>query len=249
MYDSRTTIFSPEGHLYQVHYAMEAINQAQSAIGIRSEEGIVLAAAKGSDSKLLDIRSSTEKMYKIDDHIAVAVAGITADANTLLNFARLEAQRYFYQYQEPIPIEQLLMRVADLKQLYTQSGGLRPFGVSFLFAGWDEHHGFQLFQSDPSGNYGGWRASAIGANHQAADSILKDEYKQDFTLRQALIMAIKVLSTTMDTTEPAVDKVELSTVSHVNGEVVYHVLTTEEVQSLLTEAEPWLKQQEAEQEN
>jgi 20S proteasome subunit alpha 3 len=228
---------------------MEAINQAQSAIGIRSEEGIVLAAAKGSDSKLLDIRSSTEKMYKIDDHIAVAVAGITADANTLLNFARLEAQRYFYQYQEPIPIEQLLMRVADLKQLYTQSGGLRPFGVSFLFAGWDEHHGFQLFQSDPSGNYGGWRASAIGANHQAADSILKDEYKQDFTLRQALIMAIKVLSKTMDTTEPAVDKVELSTVSHVNGEVVYHVLTTEEVQSLLTEAEPWLKQQEAEQEN
>jgi 20S proteasome subunit alpha 3 len=211
--------------------------------------GIVLAAAKGSDSKLLDIRSSTEKMYKIDDHIAVAVAGITADANTLLNFARLEAQRYFYQYQEPIPIEQLLMRVADLKQLYTQSGGLRPFGVSFLFAGWDEHHGFQLFQSDPSGNYGGWRASAIGANHQAADSILKDEYKQDFTLRQALIMAIKVLSKTMDTTEPAVDKVELSTVSHVNGEVVYHVLTTEEVQSLLTEAEPWLKQQEAEQEN
>jgi 20S proteasome subunit alpha 3 len=227
---------------------MEAINQAQSAIGIASLEGIVLAAAKGSDSKLLDVRSTTEKMYKIDDHVAVAVAGITADAYTLLNFARLEAQRYYYQYQEPIPIEQLLMRLCDLKQSYTQFGGLRPFGVSFLFAGWDETNGFQLYQSDPSGNYGGWRAAAIGANNQAGDSILKDEYKADCNLHDALIMAIKVLSKTMDTTEPAADKIELSTVRRVDGEVVYHILTKDEVQALLTEVDPWLKQQEAESE-
>ncbi len=96
----------------------------------------------------------------------MAVAGITADANILINHARLEGQKYQLQYQEPIPIEQLVVRLCDMKQGYTQYGGLRPFGVSFLFAGWDEHFGFQLYQSDPSGNYGGWKAAAIGANNQ-----------------------------------------------------------------------------------
>jgi len=140
------------------------------------------------------------------------------------------------------------MRLCDLKQLYTQSGGMRPFGVSFLFAGWDEHRGFQLYQSDPSGNYGGWMAQAIGANHVAAESILKDEYKESFSLREAQVLAIKVLSKTMDTTDPTADKVEFSTVTLVDGQVVFHVLTNEEVQSLLVEAEAWLKQQEAESE-
>jgi 20S proteasome subunit alpha 3 len=155
-YDSRTTIFSPEGRLYQVEYAMEAISQAGAAIGILAKNGVVLAAEKRITSKLLDIRKSTEKMYKIDDHISCAVAGITADANILINYARQAAQKYFYTYQEPIPIEQLLQQICDLKQGYTQFGGLRPFGVSFLFAGWDSQFGFQLYQSDPSGNYGGW---------------------------------------------------------------------------------------------
>jgi 20S proteasome subunit alpha 3 len=123
---------------------MEAISQAGSAVGILAKEGVVLAAEKRITSKLLDIRRLTEKMYKIDDHVACAVAGITADANILINYARLAAQRYAYAYQEPIPIEQLLQIVCDLKQGYTQYGGLRPFGVSFLYAGWDEHFGFQV---------------------------------------------------------------------------------------------------------
>ena len=84
--------------------------------------------------------------------------------------------------------------MCDLKQGYTQYGGLRPFGVSFLFAGWDEHHGFQLYQSDPSGNYGGWKAKAIGANNQAAQSILQSDYKDGETnLKEAMMLAIKVL--------------------------------------------------------
>ena len=227
---------------------MEAIGQAGSAVGIRVGEGIVLAAENRLESKLLDIRKNSDKMYKVDDHCAVAVAGISADANTLLNFSRLEAQRYFYQYQEPIPIELLITKLCDLKQSYTQFGGLRPFGVSFLFGGWDEQNGFQLFQTDPSGNYGGWQASAIGANHTRANSLLKDEYKDSYSLREAQILALKVLSKTMETTELVASKVELSTVSKVDGEVVFHVLTTEEVESLLLEAEPWLKQQEAESE-
>jgi len=238
-YDSRTTIFSPEGRLYQVEYAMEAISKAGSAVGILSNEGVVLAAEKRITSKLLDIRKSTEKTYKIDDHVATAVAGITSDANILIERARLTAQRYSYVYQEPIPIEQLLLQVCDLKQSYTQYGGLRPFGVSFLFAGYDDHHGFQLYQSDPSGNYGGWYATAIGSNNPAAQSILKSDYKQgEMTLDDALLLAVKVLNKTMDTTSPSPEKLEFSTITRNDrGEVVYHVYSKEELEALLKKAD------------
>lgn len=234
-YDSRTTIFSPQGRLYQVEYAMEAISLAGAAVGILAKDGIVLAAEKRITSKLLDIRKSTEKMYKIDDHIACAVAGITADANILLNYARQIAQSYFYTYQEPIPLEQLLQQVCDLKHTYTQYGGQRPFGVSFLFAGWDDHHGFQLYQSDPSGNYGGWKATAIGANNGPAQSILKQEYKIGETeLKDAMHLAIKVLSKTMDTTTPSPEKIEFATVTRdADGNVIYKVFSKAELEALL----------------
>lgn len=208
-----------------------------------------MAAEKRITSKLLDIRKSTEKMYKVDDHVACAVAGITADANILINYARQAAQRYFYAYQEPMPLEQLLQTICDLKQSYTQFGGLRPFGVSFLFAGWDEHFGFQLYQSDPSGNYGGWKAKAIGANHQSAQSILKTDYKtvEETSMEDALMMAVKVLSKTMDTTSPTPEKMEFSTVTRnpQTGQIVYHVLTKTELEELLQRAEKMLKEEAA----
>eukprot|EP00002_Diphylleia_rotans_P015234 TRINITY_DN2952_c0_g1_i4.p1 TRINITY_DN2952_c0_g1~~TRINITY_DN2952_c0_g1_i4.p1 ORF type:complete len:211 (-),score=44.44 TRINITY_DN2952_c0_g1_i4:137-769(-) len=204
-YDSRTTIFSPEGRLYQVEYAMEAIGHAGACIGILSQEGVVLASEKKITSKLLE-PTKTEKMYRLDDHIACAVAGITSDANILINYARLASQRYLLTYQEPMPLEQLVQSVCDRKHGYTQYGGLRPFGVSFLYAGWDQHYGFQLLESDPSGNYGGWKAAAIGANNSSAQSILKSEYKEGMTLKEALSLAIKVMSKTMDSTTLSTEK-------------------------------------------
>jgi len=188
------------GRLYQVEYAMEAISKAWAAIGILATDGVVLAAEKRVSSKLLEPGLKSEKMYKIDDHIACGVAGITADANILINYARLCAQRYTYQYQEPQPIEQLVQGVCDLKQGYTQYGGLRPFGVSFLYAGWDKHFGFQLYHSDPSGNYAGWKGTAIGGNNTSAQSILKQEYKDNLDTKQVLALAVKVLRKTMDST-------------------------------------------------
>jgi len=208
-YDSRTTIFSPEGRLYQVEYAMEAISHAGAALGILSEDGIVLAAEKKIQTKLLEPAKSSEKMYLLDDHIACAVAGITADANILINQARLIAQRYLFTYQEIIPVENLVQQVCDMKQGYTQYGGLRPFGVSFLYAGWDKLYGYQLYMSDPSGNYGGWKASAIGGNNAAAQSILRAEWKPEFKLRDALKLAIKVMSKTMDSTTLNAEKLDI----------------------------------------
>jgi 20S proteasome subunit alpha 3 len=128
------------------------------------------------------------------------VAGITADANILVNWTRTSAQKYLFAYNEDIPVEQLVQRLCDLKQGYTQYGGLRPFGVSFIFAGYDEHFGFQLYHSDPSGNYGGWKATCIGANNASAQSILKQDYKESIDLEEAKALAIKVLSKTMDST-------------------------------------------------
>jgi len=236
-YDSRTTTFSPEGSLYQVHYAMEAIGKAGSAVGILTSEGCILTAEKRITSKLLDIRDNTEKMFKIDDHVACAVAGITADANTLINYARLEAQRYRYAYQEPIPIEQLLQRICDLKQGYTQYGGLRPFGVAFIFAGWDRHFGYQLYKSDPSGNYGGWKAAAIGANSESAESVLKSDYKVgEVDFKTGMKLAVKVMNKTMDTNTPSPEKLEFATISRgKDGKIIYHTFPKAEIEGLLKE--------------
>merc|ERR1712139_733213 len=179
----------------------------------QAADGVVLAAEKKTTSKLLESDKTSEKMYMVDNNIACAVAGIRADANILINQARLNAQRHLFKYDEPIPVEQLIQQICDLKQGYTQFGGQRPFGVSFLFAGHGKNFGYQLYQSDPSGNYGGWKATAIGANNSNAQSILKMDYKEDMDLDAALLLAIKVLSKTMDSTQLTPDKLEFTTLS------------------------------------
>lgn len=131
---------------------------------------------------------------------------MTADANILVNYARQAAQRYLLTYNEDIPCEQLVRRVCDLKQGYTQHGGLRPFGVSFIYAGWDPRREFQLYLSNPSGNYGGWKATSAGANNASAQSLLKQDYQEDCTLKEACGMAVKVLSKTMDSTKLSSEK-------------------------------------------
>lgn len=139
-----------------------------------------------------------------------AVAGMNADANILINYARQAAQRYLLTYNEDIPCEQLVRRLCDLKQGYTQHGGLRPFGVSFIYAGWDPQRQFQLYLSNPSGNYGGWKATSAGANNASASSLLKQDYKEDCTLEEACGTAVKVLSKTMDSTKLSSEKSKLS---------------------------------------
>lgn len=209
---------------------------------------------------------SSEKTYKISQHIACNVAGLTADANILIDQARLRAGRYEYQYCEPIPVEQLVELVCNYKQAYTQYGGLRPFGVAFLFAGYDEHYGFQLYQSDPSGNYSGWKATVIGSNNQAGKSLLKNEYGSSSSssssssseeaekegemkvegvteeismpdIKGALRLAVKVLNKTMDATASSSDKMELYVMSLENGQVVHKILNKDEAQKVIDEVE------------
>ena len=144
--------------------------------------------------------------FSVSSNMICAVAGMTADANILINYARQAAQRYLLTYNEDIPCEQLVRRLCDLKQGYTQHGGLRPFGVTFIYAGWDPQRQFQLYNSNPSGNYGGWKATSAGANNASAQSLLKQDYKEDCDLKEACGMAVKVLSKTMDSTKLSSEK-------------------------------------------
>jgi len=237
-YDSRTTIFSPEGRLYQVEYAMEAIGQSGLAVGVLTREGVVLAAEKRMSSKLLDTGKAAEKMFKIDDHIACAAAGITSDANILINYCRVSSQQYLFRYDEPVPMENLLMTLCDTKQGYTQYGGQRPFGVSFLFGGWDSQFGFQLYESSPSGNYAGWKAQAIGKNSKAAQSILKTDYTDEITLQAAQQLVVKVMAKSLDTTALSAEKMEFATVTRsADGQVIYHVMEDTEIDKVIADTE------------
>ncbi|AAW44007.1 hypothetical protein CNBF2840 [Cryptococcus deneoformans B-3501A] len=229
-YDSRTTIFSPEGRLYQVEYAMEAISHAGTVLAVLSKEGIAMAAEKKVTGKLLDLSLTPgagvggegteawmggggEKIFLLNNNILAGLAGITSDANSLVNFARNSAQRHLFSYDEDIPVEMLVQRLCDMKQGYTQFGGLRPFGVALLFVGWDPLYGFQLYQSDPSGNYSGWKATSIGANHSSATSLLKQDYKEDLSLEDAKGLCLKVMSKTMDSTKLSSEKLEFATMT------------------------------------
>ncbi|XP_022905737.1 proteasome subunit alpha type-4 [Onthophagus taurus] len=237
-YDTRTTIFSPEGRLYQVEYAMEAISHAGTCLGILANDGILLAAERRNTNKLLDEVFSSEKIYKLNEDMVCSVAGITSDANVLTNELRLIGQRYLFQYGESIPCEQLVSWLCDVKQAYTQYGGKRPFGVSILYMGWDKHYGYQLYQSDPSGNYSGWKATCIGNNSSAAVSSLKQEYKEgDMTLKDAKSLAIKVLSKTLDMTKLTSEKIEMATLKRDDNKTVIHILTSKEVEQLISEHE------------
>lgn len=246
-YDSSTTTFSPEGRLHQVEYAIEAINNAGTCVGILAKDGVVLASEKKITSKLLAPAKTSEKTYKLSHHATCTVAGLTSDANILIDQARLRAGRYAFQYQEPIPIEQLVEYVCNTKQAYTQYGSLRPFGVAFLFAGYDVNHGFQLYQSDPSGNYSGWMATVIGANNQAGKSLLKSQYKDGSSddeemldVQEALRLAVKVLNKTMDATSLSPEKLELFVLSLDDSDKTscsHRILTSDEAKKIIDDVE------------
>ncbi|KAJ9444713.1 Proteasome subunit alpha type-4 [Diplonema papillatum] len=253
-FDQRTTIFSQEGRLYQVEYAMAATQQAPLTLGMVTKEGVVLVAERPQHSPLLESEKgqianiSGEKIYLIDDHIAVSVAGLTADANTLMNHARLTSQRYTYQFKEPCPVEHLIHVICDIKQGYTQIGGLRPFGVSFLYAGWDSTHGMQLYHSDPSGNYSAWKANAIGQHTENAQSILKQEWKPDMTLHEGMVLGTKILSKCGDA-NITTEKVELAYLTKKDGESPkFHICSNTETDVVVAECKRLKEEEERQKE-
>ena len=125
-YDRALTVFSPEGRLYQVEYALEAVRRGTLAVAIGSKEGVCLAAQIKIPSKLMD-PDSIDKIFQVDEHIGVAISGLHADSRILINYARVQAQSFRLTYDEPVRLNMLVKSIADLKQIYTQYGGIRPF--------------------------------------------------------------------------------------------------------------------------
>ncbi|MCD5409664.1 MAG: archaeal proteasome endopeptidase complex subunit alpha, partial [Methanocellales archaeon] len=148
-YDRTITVFSPDGRLFQVEYAREAVKRGTTAIGIKAADGVVLLVDKRVASRLLEVQS-VEKIFKIDEHIGAATSGLVADARALIDRARIEAQIAKITYNEDIHIEELSKKICDHMQSYTQYGGVRPYGTALLIAGVNDNS-VCLYETDPSG--------------------------------------------------------------------------------------------------
>jgi len=218
---------------------------AGSTIGVLAQDGIVLAGEKKTTSKLLDQGKQHEKIFQINGQLFCAVAGLTSDANVLINKLRVSAGQHVFTYGEPIPVETLVTGICDVKQGYTQFGGLRPFGVSFLVAGYDENFGFQLYHTDPSGNFSSWKAYAIGLNNNTAQQIMRQDWNEDLKLPGALELAAKVLVKTMDTATPNAEKLEFAVVQMTPNGPKFRMLKDDEVNKLMKDAADKVKDSEA----
>ncbi len=190
-YDRAITMFSPDGRLLQVEYAKKTVRQGSTAIGITCKDGVLLVTDKRVVDKLI-VADALEKIWLADDHIAITAAGILSDARVLVERAQLKAQEHRVLYDTPIDVLTVVKDIANLAQLCTQSGGLRPFGVSLLIAGGDED-GIKLFETDPTGIYFQYKATAIGEGEIDVKAILSKEYKDSMTLDEGMRLAISAL--------------------------------------------------------
>jgi proteasome alpha subunit len=196
-YDSAITVFSPDGRLFQVEYAREAVKRGTTAIGIKAKDGAVLLVDKRSTTRLVEMES-IEKIFQIDDHIGLATSGLVADARVLVDFARVQAQINKTTYSEPIGIETLAKEICDFKQSYTQSGGVRPFGTSLLIAG-IEGDKTRIFETDPSGALLEYKATGIGSGRSEIMEFLEKKYSEDIDLDKAIILGLEALANITET--------------------------------------------------
>ncbi|NHW89255.1 MAG: archaeal proteasome endopeptidase complex subunit alpha [Archaeoglobales archaeon] len=229
-YDRAITVFSPDGRLFQVEYAREAVKRGATAIGIKTKEGVILVADKRVGSRLLEA-DTIEKIYKIDEHICAATSGLVADARVLVERARIEAQINRLTYEEPITVKELAKRICDFKQQFTQFGGVRPFGVSLLIAGVDFVP--KLYETDPSGALLEYKATAIGMGRNIVMEFFEKEYREDLTFEEALVLALVAMGKSIES-ELQAENVEVGCVR--TDEKVYREMSVEELRKYVEKA-------------
>lgn len=190
-YDRAATMFSPDGHLLQVEYAEKTVRLGSASIGMICNDGVVIVSDKRIRDSLMD-KESASKIYEVDSHIVATAAGILSDARIVVEKAQLLAQQHRVTYESPIDVESIIKEIADLKQAYTQYGGARPFGISVMVAGVNIDNGPKLFVSDVTGNYFGYKATAIGENDEKIKEILREDYKESITVEQGVKLAFEI---------------------------------------------------------
>lgn len=191
MYDRAITVFSPDGRLFQVEYAREAVKRGTTTVGVKFKDGVVLIVDKRLTSHLIEPQS-IEKIFKLDVHVGCATSGLVADARVLVDRARIDAQMNRVTYDEPIEVESLVKKICDFKQTYTQYGGVRPFGTALLVAGVDSES-VHLFETDPSGALMAYKASSIGAGRATVMEVFEEEYRDGLERDAAIQLGLKAL--------------------------------------------------------
>jgi len=171
-YDSDISTWSPQGRIHQVEYAMEAVKQGSACVGLKSKNHAVIATLKRSTS---DLGAFQKKIFKIDDHIGIAISGIMADARVLSKYMRTECINHKFVFEIPMQVGRLVAQVADKSQVHTQQYGRRPYGVGLLVIGFDQT-GAHLYETSPSGNSYDYKAMAIGARSQSAKTYLEKNF-------------------------------------------------------------------------
>ena len=194
-YDMTPTMYSPDGRIYQVEYAIETVKRGAIAIGLQAKDGVIVAVEE--KSRDLQVEDITQKIFQVDDHIGIAAAGYIPDARILVDSARFFSQSNKLTYDESVEIETVAKHLADQSHQFTQYSGVRPFGVALIIAGVDRK-GTRIFVTDPSGTYVPYAAVAIGGNSDEVTDFLEKNYKEEMSMDDAMSMAISAINLKSD---------------------------------------------------
>ena len=228
-YDRALTVFSPEGRLYQVEYALEAVRRGTLAVAVKSKDDVCIAAQIKVPSILMDA-DSIDKIFQVDKHIGVAISGLHADSRALINYSRVQAQSFRLTYDEPVRLNMLAKSIADLCQMYSQYGGIRPFGCALFFIAVDAG-GSQIYTTSPSGIYRSFKSYAIGTGEAIAREYLIENYIEEMTFDELVNFTLKALKESIDE-DATKENIRLA---YIKGEdKKFHMCNKEEVEDFLS---------------
>ena len=219
-YDMTPTMYSPDGRIYQVEYALETVKRGTLAVGIKSKDGVIIAVEEKSRS--LQVADVTQKIFQVDDHIGAAAAGYIPDARVQVDNARYFSQSNKLTYDEPVEVETVAKHLADQNHQFTQYSGVRPFGVALIIAGVDRN-GSNVFIIDPSGTFVSYAAVAIGLGSDEVNEFLEKNYKDNMNIEEAASLAIAAINLKSEE-KTGIEHIKMSEIRE-NTKIIEHVST------------------------